>query len=173
MSQRLFALVIVFALLFSGDVTPVAAQTTPVVAGAGISFLNFQEGTGNGFVVDIAGDIAGSRGAALGLVGELEWHRQDEVDALSFAGGARLTGRVGTRRVQPFGQFIIGRMRFSGAGESDTATLFAPGGGVMVGLGEPLMALAKVDVAIVRFEGGDGETGQRYTFGIAYQWGTP
>jgi hypothetical protein len=150
--------------------SPALAHDRAVSASIGASFLQFEAGTGPGIAGDIAADVAGPSPASIGVVGDVAWHRESGVDAFSFAGGARMTLRPGGGRVRPYAQFILGRIRFNEDGGSATANLFAPGGGVQVGLSDAVAVFGQVDVAIVRFEGGDGETGQRYRVGVAWEW---
>jgi hypothetical protein len=164
---------------------PAAAQTRPAapaasssdapsgVVGAGVSWIHetgTDSFTAKGFTVDVAGNVVKASSAALGIVGDFSFHTDKGFHLTTFAGGARVTATKNAK-VKPFGQFLIGRTRFSGNGETaESHNVLLPGGGVDVMMTDRVSFRAQVDWVHVMFSDGS-ENVARFWFGISCPFG--
>lgn len=135
-----------------------------------MSFLTDGEETGTGFSVDISKALVSSRRMSIGGIGDFGWHHFDGYTSMSFMGGARVAA-TGNARFVPFGQFMIGPVRFSTSfcsGEecSETDLAFAPGGGVDARITDRMNLRAQIDFFIIRF-GDETEHATRFTCGVS------
>jgi hypothetical protein len=148
---------------------PTAADHRPLLGG-GLSFLTDGEETGTGLAVDFSKALFSSRRMSIAGAGDFGWHHFDGFTSMSFMGGARVAV-TGSARFAPFGQFLIGPVRFStsfcdGEDCNETDLAFAPGGGIDIRMTGGLNLRAQVDFFFIRF--GDGtENATRFTFGIS------
>jgi hypothetical protein len=148
---------------------PGAADSRPLLGG-GLSFLTDGEETGTGFAVDISKALFSSGRMSVAGVGDFGWHHFDGFTSLSFMGGTRVTVS-GSARFAPFGQFLIGPVRFNtsfcdGEDCSETDLAFAPGGGIDIRITERMNLRAQIDFFLIRF-GDETQSATRVTLGVS------
>jgi hypothetical protein len=168
------ALVIAWAMpaAAQGTASRSASGDTRPLVGAGLSFLTDGSETGTGFIVDLSKPFGSFSGMSIGGVGDFGWHffRTDGYRSMTFMGGTRMTW-AGSARFAPFGQFLLGGVRFNTSfceDCSETHLAFGPGGGVDVSVTNRFKIRGQVDFLFINY-GDDEDAGHatRFTFGVS------
>jgi hypothetical protein len=135
---------------------------------AGVSFLTDGEETGTGFGVDISQGLASFTQMSVRGVGDFGWQQFDGFTSMSLMAGVRVAGY---NRFAPFGQFLVGMIRFRTSfcddGDcSERNLVLAPGAGIDIALTARIFFRAQVDFFLVRYP---DETAHatRLTFGVS------
>jgi opacity protein-like surface antigen len=142
------------------------ANDRPVL-GVGVSFLyDNDDDTATGFWVDLVKNFKTTDTIGLGAVGDFAFHRfEGDVNITSYMGGFRVTG-LGSARVRPFGQFLVGVESCC----DSTEFAWQPGGGVDIVLTDKVNFRAQYDFRVVRFEGENFDE-SRFSFGVSFPLG--
>jgi hypothetical protein len=147
--------------------------------GAGLSFLHDgdAENTATGVTLDFFQGLDDRENVTLGWVGDLGWHPDDDQHLFSLMAGARVLGETNPN-FDWFGQFLLGFMRSSAAGDAgdlcdaldvdcdETGFSFGPGFGVDIPINERVNLRGQVD--FLWFTRGDETSAaQRFWVGVS------
>jgi hypothetical protein len=153
--------------------TPAGAQTSPEL-GVSYGILRIYEETAPfGFAVDVSKPFSAvGAGMGLGVIGEFALNQlgdigfDRDITQTTFMGGVRV-GSIGQRKVRPFGQFLLGGLKWT---DFDTDFAVQPGAGIRLTLHPRFDVRVQVDFPIDFFEG-TSETGYRFNLGVVIPMG--
>ena len=148
--------------------SPAFAQDKPGDVAVGLSILGDNGGVGlQGSLSNKIKDLANDK--ILSWVADVSFHHNSILDVgfttFFVQGGARVGGPINDK-TDWFGQGLIGIVRRSCCGVSDTAVVITPGGGIDYAINEKMKVRGQLDIPI-SLEGDGGST-TRFFIGLVW-----